>query len=91
MTKVKIVIPKKYLRASRKQKGTKAIQGPDGKLLGRKAFKSGKGDSTKVRYLKEDFDINQDGKISENEKAGRLFGRTVKVRGNRGRATIRRF
>lgn len=91
----KIVIPARYLKIA-KQRGTKSLQGSDGRMRGRFAVKKGAGDTTKVRYFAKDvnLDLNRDGKISPSERfeAGEIFGRTTKVKGSsRSRGTIRRF
>jgi len=98
MVKKRIVIPKRYLKIA-KQRGTKSLRHKKtGQMRGRVALKSGKGDSTKVRYFAKDvnIDLNKDGRISSNERfeAGHLFGRSKskKVRASKKRrGTIRRF
>jgi len=96
MVKKRIVIPKRYIKIA-KQKSTRAIQHPrTGRMIGRRALKSGKGDSTKVRYLTKTKDWDKSGKIESNERAGALLGRTRKpkrkVRASKNRrGTIRRF
>jgi len=91
MVMKQIVIPKRYLKAA-KQKGTRAIQGRDGRMQGRKTMKSGKGDSTKVVYLNRNLDLNENGRIEDFERKGTIHGRTEKVLADSNkRGTIRRF
>ena len=95
MVKKRIVIPKRYLKIA-KQKSTRATRhSQTGRLTGRRALKSGRGDLTKVQYITKTRDWNKSGKIETNEVAGALFGRIkkpVKIRASsKKRGTIRRL
>ena len=73
------VIPIQYLKTA-KQKGTRVLRNEKtGRLEGRRALKSGIGDSTKVRYLTKDIDVTGDRK--PDYFAGQIFGRSKKKRG----------
>jgi hypothetical protein len=43
----------------------------------------GSGDTTKSLHLLKSFDLNNDGKIGENERGGEIFGRTIQVKSSK--------
>lgn len=77
-----IIIPKRFLRIA-PQKGTVATRNfRTGAFTGRRAV-SGRGDTTRTRYLFKDVDLNKDGRIQPWERGGTVHGRTVTVKASR--------
>lgn len=76
MARKKLVLPARYIEVV-KQKKTVATRNPrTGAFTGRRVSPSG--DTTKVMQVKQDVDVNHDGKI--DFEGGTVIGRTTKVR-----------
>jgi hypothetical protein len=73
------IIPARYLRIA-KQKKTVGTRNPRTGMMTGRVVTTGKGDSTRSQYLVKDYDIDKDGKIEKNERAGTIQGRTVVVK-----------
>ena len=87
MAKVKIRIPTRFLMTA-PQKGTVAIRVKGGRFNGREVVNRGPGDTTKLRYLLHNTDLNHNGRIDADEHGGTAHGRSVKVKAS-GRASGR--
>lgn len=87
----RIVIPKRYLKRDKVGK-TRFIQNQTtGEMQGRKKVTKGRQDNTRAMRLIQNYDIDKDGKIEDNEIAGTIHGRAIVKGDNRKRGTIRRF
>lgn len=86
----KIVIPVRYLKRDRTGK-TVYIQDSRGIMQGRKSVTKGKQDNTRSMRLIQNYDIDKDGKIEDNEVAGTIHGRSIVKGDSKKRGTIRRF
>jgi hypothetical protein len=91
MERRKIVIPKRYLKKDRTGKTIYIQSKSTGQMQGRKSVIKSRQDNTRSMRLTQDFDINRNKKIEDNEVAGTIHGRGIVKGDNRKRGTIRRF
>ena len=86
----RIRLPSRFVRVDRVSGTVAVMNKKSGKLKGRKKVK-GKGDTTRVRRVVKDVDVDKDGKV--DYRGGTILGRTkVRVRASkRAKGFIRRI